>query len=110
MSDRNGTTLELVVFKLRPGVSKEDFLSTNDAVSTWIGQQPGFVSHELLYDAQDDQWIELAWWKSLEDATAAADRAMTSETCAPMFSMIDTETMQMLHAGPATAPFYADAS
>jgi hypothetical protein len=99
--------LELVVFKLNEGVSREQFLGTNDAVSTWISKQPGFISHELLYDAEGDRWIELAGWKTMENAHAAAELALTSESCAPMFSLIDMESALMLHGEPAIEPVFA---
>ena len=38
--------LELVVFKLREDVTREEFLATNPALSEWARQQPGFVSRE----------------------------------------------------------------
>jgi hypothetical protein len=101
--------LELVVFKLNEGVTREQFLGTNGAVSEWISAQPGFVSHELLYDADGDRWVELAWWKTMDEARTAAEKAMTSETCAPMFALIDEASTLMLHAEPAIAPVLADA-
>jgi hypothetical protein len=105
-----GRVLELVVFKLREGVTREQFLGTDDAVSGWISEQPGFVSHELLHDADGDRWVELAWWETMDDAHAAAERAMSSETCAPMFAMIDEQSSLMLHAEPANEPVRADAA
>ncbi len=89
--------LELVVFKLNEGVSREQFLATNDAVSAWIRTQPGFISRELSYDAEGDRWIDVVWWESLEQAQAAAEEAMTSEDCAPMFALIDMESTLMVH-------------
>jgi len=89
--------LELVVFKLASGVSREQFLGTVDAVSSWISQQPGFLSRELCHDPEGDRWIEVVWWSTLHDAKAAAERAMTSESCAPMFGSIDMESTLMLH-------------
>ncbi|MGH7720823.1 MAG: hypothetical protein ACREON_18500 [Gemmatimonadaceae bacterium] len=103
-----GKVLELVVFKLNEGVSHEQFLATNDAVSTWISKQPGFISHELSYDAEGDRWIEVAWWKTMEEAHAAAEQAMTSESCAPMFALIDMKSALMAHGEPAIAPVYAE--
>jgi hypothetical protein len=103
-----GKVLELVVFKLKERVTRERFLGTDEAVSRWISEQPGFISHELLYDADGDRWVELAWWKTMDEAHAAAEKAMTSETCAPMFALIDEESSLMLHAGPANAPVRAD--
>jgi hypothetical protein len=94
---------ELVVFKLHEGVSREQFLGTNDAVSTWISQQPGFISRELSYDAEGDRWIDILWWETMENAGAAAELSMTSESCAPMFALIDMDSTLMLHATPAIA-------
>ena len=102
-----GKVLELVVFKLNDGVSREQFLATNDAVSAWISKQPGFISHELSHDAEGDRWIEVAWWKTMEDAHAAAELAMNSESCAPMFALIEMESALMAHGAPAIAPVYA---
>jgi hypothetical protein len=102
-----GRALELVVFKLAEGVSREQFLGTVDAVSEWIGTQPGFVSRDLSYDAEGDRWVEVVWWQTLEDAHAAAELALTSETCRPMFELIDMESTLMAHAEPAIAPVHA---
>ena len=92
-----GKVLELVVFKLDEGVSREQFLGTNDAVSSWISTQPGFISRELSYDAEGDRWVDILWWESMEEAGAAAELAMSSESCAPMFALIDMESTLMLH-------------
>ena len=99
-----GKVLELVVFKLNEGVSRDDFLATNDAVSSWISKQPGFLSRDLSYDADDDRWIDLVWWETMENAAAAAELALSSESCAPMFSLIDMSSTLMLHGEPAIEP------
>jgi hypothetical protein len=110
MEAPGGKVLELVVFKLKEGVSREQFLGTDDAVSSWISKQPGFISHELLYDTEGDRWIELAWWKTMEEAHAAAELSMTSKSCAPMFALIDMESALMLHGVPANDPVFATAT
>jgi hypothetical protein len=102
-----GRVLELVVFTLNEGVSREQFLGTNDAVSTWISNQPGFISRELSYDAEGDRWIDVLWWDSMENAAAAAELAITSESCMPMFALIDMESVLMLHGEPAIPPVFA---
>ena len=93
--------LELVVFKLNEGVSRDEFLATNDAVSYWISKQPGFLSRDLSYDAEGDRWIDVVWWATIEDAAAAAELALSSESCAPMFSQINMGSTLMLHGEPA---------
>ena len=102
--------LELVVFKLKQGVTREEFLATNDALSSWAKQQSGFISREQAYDAQGDRWIDLIWWKTIEDAHAASEAAMTSASCAPMFALIDDQAPLMIHADPVIAPVHADAT
>jgi hypothetical protein len=99
--DAGTKVLELVVYQLREGVSREQFLGTNDAVSSWISQQPGFISRELVYDAEGDRWVDVIWWETLEQAQAASERSMTSESCSPMFALIDMESALMLHGTPA---------
>ncbi len=96
--------LELVVFRLNEGVSRDRFLGTNDAVSAWISEQPGFLSRELSYDAEGDRWIDILWWESMENAAAAAELSTSSPSCLPMFALIDMESMLMLHGVPAIAP------
>ncbi len=99
--DTGTSVLELVVYQLHKGTSREQFLGTNDAVSSWIRQQPGFISRELVYDAEGDRWVDVIWWETLEQAQAASERSMTSESCSPMFALIDMESTLMLHGIPA---------
>jgi hypothetical protein len=103
----SGKVLELVVYKLHEGVSREQFLGTNGAVSSWIGRQPGFISRDLAHDAEGDRWIDVIWWETMENAVAAAELSQTSESCAPMFALIDMESALMLHGEPAIAPVVA---
>ena len=99
MAMEHGQVLELVVFRLRKGSSREELLGTVDAVSAWIAQQPGFVARSLVEDREGGRWIDVVWWRSVEEAQAAAERALSSESCAPMFELIDMDSMLMLH-GP----------
>ena|SRR5688572_8353763 len=92
--------LELVVFKVKDGVTREQLLGTVDAVSNWAKTQPGFLTRDLCYAAEQDRWIEVIWWRSLADAEAAAEAATSSESCAPMFSLINMESAPMWHGVP----------
>ncbi len=104
------SALELVVYRLRDGVSRETFLDTNEAVSAWISRQPGFVSRDLVHDGDGDRWVDVVWWETMEHAHAASELAMTSESCAPMFALIDMESALMLHGVPAVARVRAAAA
>ena len=93
----DGHVVEIAIFKLKDGVAREQLLSTVDAVSEWAKRQPGFLSRNLTYSSDDDSWIDVVWWESLDAAHAAAEVAMTSESCAPMFALLDLDAIQMLH-------------
>jgi hypothetical protein len=111
-----GKVLELVVYKLNEGVSREQFLATNDAVSSWLREQPGFISRELAHDAVGDRWVDVVWWESMAEAHAAGELSRSSESCAPMFALIDTDSTLMLHgtsqpvAGAESAPRHPGAT
>ena len=51
----------------------------------------------LVEDREGERWIDVVWWCSLAEARAAAERAMSSESCVPMFALIDMESTLMLH-------------
>ena len=110
MQSSEEKALELVVYKLGEGVSREQFLGTNEAVSSWIATQPGFVSRDLAYDAEGDLWTDVIWWETMDDAHAAAELSTTSESCAPMFALIDMRSALMLHGRTAIARVEAAAA
>ena len=97
MQGSDGYVVELAIFKVKEGVTREQLLETTDAVSEWARRQPGFVSRDLTFSSEDDTWIDVVWWESMDAAHKAAEQAMTSESCAPMFSLIDLEGTQMIH-------------
>jgi hypothetical protein len=102
--EQAGKVLELVIFKLKEGVTREQFMATVDAVSDWLRAQPGFVSRELSYAESEAQWIDIVWWRSMEEARAAGQAALSAPACGPMFSLIEEDGALMLHGVPAIAP------
>jgi hypothetical protein len=102
-ADREQRVLELVIFKLKDGATRDELLATVGGVTGWAKAQPGFVSRDLRYSESEDQWIDVLWWDSLEAAEVAADAALSSDSCAPMFELIDMDSTVMLHGEPAEA-------
>ena len=99
-----GHVVELAIFKVKDGVSREQLLETADGVAGWARNQAGFISRDLTYSAETDTWIDVVWWESLAAAHAASEAALTSESCAPMFGLIDLEGTQMIHGTQAIPP------
>jgi hypothetical protein len=93
--------LDVVVFSLKPGATRERFLGTVDAVSRWAQDQRGFVSRELSYAEADDRWIELVKWDTAEDADRAAEAEQSAEACQPMFGLIDWDSILIMRAEAA---------
>lgn len=96
-------TLELVVFELNEGVTDDEFMATVKDVSRWVATQPGFVSRELVHSPESGKYTEIVWWRSRQEAEAAAQEAMDSPSCAPMFGMIAMDSMTMLHGNVVEA-------
>jgi hypothetical protein len=103
------SVFEIVIFHLKSGATHEALLETSGSVNDWMAQQPGFIDHKLVQSNDGSTYVETVRWKSLEEAESAAQIAMTSSACGPMFEPIDFDTIQMLHgrvvdeavAGPA---------
>jgi hypothetical protein len=95
--------LELVVFTLKEGTTREQSLSTVDGMSGWIRSQPGCASYDMSYSV-DDKWVFAAYWRTMQEAKAAAGAATSAPENAPMFALIDMDAMLYLHAGTAVAP------
>ncbi len=100
MAAESEGVVEVVVFSLNEGATPEQLLASNDAVEAWARTQPGFVSKEMFHVAEQDKWIDIVRWESMDAAHAAAEAAMTSDSCAPMFSLIDMDSTMMLHGEP----------
>jgi hypothetical protein len=101
--DRHEGVVEIAIFKLKAGVGRDELLATVDGVSAWAQEQSGFISRDLTYVSEGDKWVDVIWWASLDDATAAMDASMTSESCAPMFAVIDMESTEMIHGESVTS-------
>ncbi|MGH2578699.1 MAG: hypothetical protein ACRDG9_13275 [Actinomycetota bacterium] len=105
--EQTDKVLELVVFALKDGTTREQFMGTVDGVTRWIRSQPGFMSYDLSYSAEEHKWVFSAWWQTMQQAKAAAEAATSAPENAPMFALIDMDTMLYLHAEAATAPVTA---
>ncbi len=98
-TDIKDKVLELVVFALNDGVTRDELLQSVDPVSEWVAEQPGFISRQLT-ETDGGKWVEIVWWESLAEAETAAEAALSSERCSPMFSMIRLDDMVALHGVP----------
>lgn len=94
--------VEVVLFRLRDGASREEFLAAAAESQVFLQRQPGFLQRQLL-SGPDGQWVDLGWWDSMDKAMAAA-KAFESASEASVFeSLIDFASVNMMHLHPAFA-------
>ncbi|MDJ0755746.1 MAG: hypothetical protein QNJ45_19625 [Ardenticatenaceae bacterium] len=92
-------TIEIVLFELVDGVAEDDFLAAVDAMQDDLNQMSGYIDRELSRD-KNGRWVDVLHWASLDEAMAAAEALMSWPSGQKFGSMIDPESIQMLHTQP----------
>lgn len=82
--------VEVVVFALNPGVSRETFLCSSQISRDWYGRQPGFLSSELI-EGSEGQWVGILHWESRESAESAQGRLMEEVDMSEFFAAINPD-------------------
>lgn len=89
--------METVMFKLKEGITREEFVSAAEKTVEFVTTQPGFVSRRLSCTG-DGEWIEQIEWSDMASAKGAAAAIGTVEGNRPFLSAIDGPTVQMRHS------------
>jgi hypothetical protein len=97
MSEAN--TVEVVLFKIKDGVTRAEFVKAARLTQDKIAQMKGFVRRQLL-DSGDGQWVDLVWWTSKAEAFAAAEQFNADPDLAAFGSILDLHSINMLHLTP----------
>ncbi len=93
--------LEYVKVQLNDGVDKGEYIELAKQVEKeFISQQQGFIRHTSWW-TEDGSWVDLIEWETMEQAKAATDKAMQSDTCNRWFSMMKLEALVMEHLDQA---------
>lgn len=92
----DGPVMEVVTFRLLPGVAPADFLTAAAATEPPLRRMHGFRARRLVQGA-DGVWTDLVEWDSLALAHAAAGAVMADPAFAPFMAAIDGATVAMRH-------------
>ena len=69
----------IISFKLKEGVSTENFLETSDAIQEhYISKCKGFISRQLMKN--DDVWTDWVIWETMADAENAMSKSVENES------------------------------
>ncbi len=89
-------TIEVVLFKLKPGVEAMAFVAAAEAMLPDLRAVPGFVRRELLR-GDEGLWVDVVHWRSLSEALAAMDLMVTQPSAGPFMAALDEQSIEMLH-------------
>ena len=89
-------TIEVVLFKLKPGVEAMEFVAAAEAMLPDFRAVPGFVRRELLR-GDEGLWVDVVHWRSLSEALAAMDLMMTQPSAGPFMAALDEQSIEMFH-------------
>ncbi len=89
--------LELVSFRLRPGVEQGRFEPALAAVDDFLAGQPGFLSRQV-FRADDGTWFDLVRWRDLDSARNAAAAIRSDDRCRDFLDCLDPASVTMTHA------------
>jgi hypothetical protein len=95
----NKPTIEIVLFRLKPGVNEAAFLEANRAVQADLQKASGYLRREMTKN-EDGQWLDLVYWNSLAEAKQAAEAFPTWPSTQRLAGMIDESSINMLHVHP----------
>lgn len=92
---RTAPVMEVVTFRLSPGMDEAAFLAAARGTEEALARQPGFIARRLLKG--EDGWTDLVEWQDLAAAETAAGAMMADPAFAPFLAAIDPESIAMSH-------------
>lgn len=95
-NNKKAKVVEVVIYKAKEGVSYETALEKAKSVNEFVSQQDGFISRKMSV-TKDQQWVDIVYWESLEQAEKATEAAMQAEAAGEYFQIIDEESITFLH-------------
>lgn len=87
--------IEVVTFKLKPGVSAAAFREVDKDVEVQhVARQPGFVSRESAA-GEGGEWLVIVHWRTAKEAEASMASFSAATAAAAFLSKIEAPTMSM---------------
>ena len=89
---KTATVMEVVTFKVNSTLSdveiKAKLLSLTECASAY----EGYIDRTLAKNDKEE-WIDVVYWESLEQAELAAEKIMEDEKALAVFALIDEKSM-----------------
>ena len=89
-------TVEIVSFRVKDGVSREDFLTQNKYVEeNLVSKMPGFVSRESIIN-EDGEVAIILHWENPESAQNSMDKFVGAAESQDFQKLLDMDTFKMV--------------
>lgn len=83
-----------ISFKLKKGVSEEDFLLASEKChNDVLSKQKGFISWEVLRDG--DTWVDFVKWETIEDAKNGETAGANNPAAKEFYSVINMNSCKL---------------
>lgn len=77
----------IITFKLKDGISDEEFLAASDEIQEkYLSKCKGFICRQLM--KMGDLWTDWVIWETVPDADASMERSLTDESAQKFTSFI----------------------
>lgn len=87
---------EIVTMKTMNSIPKDGFISIVDRLECdFHSKQSGFIDSELLYDEQNNLWIMIQHWKSLEQLKAASKKIFKDSDAEAFVKSLNPKSVKM---------------
>lgn len=91
----HSVVIEIVTFKLKQGVSIDEFKLLDKAVELGhVVKQSGFISRESAA-GDNGEWLVVVHWQSVADADASMASFPSAKAAEQFMSNLDVNTMSM---------------
>ena len=90
------TTIEMVLFKIKEGITTEFAQKELIKVNKFLAEQEGFISRETAL-SDDEQFLDIVYWTDINSAKAAANKVMQNPDAMKVFSIIDQKSQIFKH-------------
>jgi hypothetical protein len=90
------TVIELVTYKLKPGVEKSLLNDSHEQINNFCKQQDGFL-YRSISEGDSAVLYDIVYWKDMASAKLASSAFEQSEVCKSLMSITDTESVTIQH-------------
>jgi len=88
--------IELVSYKLKSGISKEQLANTHTDVNLFLSQQPGFLYRSC---SEDDSGLiyDIVYWQDIDCAKSSGEAFMNHPAGQALITLCDEASVNMHH-------------